>query len=69
MPTNAVVDASVLVSAFLFPRSVPGDVIVLAQEELYQLLLSRVLIEEVRRSLMNARLKNSYGYREDAVSV
>ena len=69
MPTNAVVDASVLVSAFLFPRSVPGDVIALAQEELYQLYLSPILIEEVRRSLMNARLKDAYGYGEDAVSA
>lgn len=67
MPTNAVVDASVLVSAFLFPHSVPGDVIAWAREELYQLYLSPILIEEVRRSLMNARLKDAYGYGEDAV--
>jgi len=69
MPTNAVVDASVLVSAFLFPHSVPGDVIACAREELYQLYLSPILIEEVRRSLMNARLKDAYGYGEDAVSA
>jgi len=30
MPHSAVVDASVLVSAFLFPESVPGQVIRLA---------------------------------------
>lgn len=69
MPTNAVVDASVLVSAFLFSHSVPGDVIAWAREELYQLYLSPILIEEVRRSLMNARLKDAYGYGEDAVSA
>ena len=32
MPTSAVVDASVLVSAFLFPESVPGRVLRLAEQ-------------------------------------
>jgi len=57
MLQNAVVDASVLVSAFLFPEIVPGRVIRLAEEGVYTLHLSPILIEEVSRSLKNPRLK------------
>jgi predicted nucleic acid-binding protein len=32
MPLSAVVDASVLVSAFLFPESVPGLIVKLARQ-------------------------------------
>ena len=35
MPKSAVVDASVLVSAFLFRESVPGRVIELAGQKVY----------------------------------
>jgi len=59
MPHNAVVDASVLVSAFLFPESVPGQVIRLADQRLYALHFSPILIEEVSHSLKNPRLKNT----------
>ena len=37
MPKSAVVDASVLVSAFLFRESVPGRVIELAEQKVYTL--------------------------------
>jgi putative PIN family toxin of toxin-antitoxin system len=67
MPPNAVVDASVLVSAFLFPRSVPGRVLTLATDGGFTMTLSPILIEETRRSLMNARLRASYGHDEAAV--
>lgn len=60
MLLNAVVDASVLVSAFLFPASVPARVLKLADEGKYALHLSPILIEETRRSLFNARLRNAY---------
>lgn len=65
MPHNAVVDASVLVSAFLFPKSVPGQVIRLAGQGLYALHFSPILIEEVSRSLKNPRLKKPHGYTDD----
>jgi putative PIN family toxin of toxin-antitoxin system len=67
MPHNAVVDASVLVSAFLFPESMPGQVIRLADQGLYALHFSPILIEEVSRSLKNPRLKKPYGYTDDDV--
>jgi putative PIN family toxin of toxin-antitoxin system len=67
MPPSAVVDASVLVSAFLFPESVPGLILKLASRGLFVLHLSPILIEETRRSLLNARLRETYGRSEEAV--
>ena len=67
MPLNAVVDASVLVSAFLFPGSVPGRVVTLAGEGRFVMVLSPILIEETRRSLMSARLRAAYGHDEAGV--
>lgn len=67
MPRSAVVDASVLVSAFLFPRSVPGQVVALAARGAYALHLSPILIEEVRRSLLNPRLRDRYGQKEGSI--
>ena len=64
MPKSAVVDTSVLVSAFLFRQSVPGRVITLAEQNVYTLYLSPVLLEEVRRSLHHPRLKKAYGYAD-----
>ena len=69
MPLNAVVDASVLVSAFLFPQSLPGRVLDMAEEARYALCLSPILIEETRRSLLNLRLRDTYGYDEAAVDA
>ena len=65
MPPSAVVDASVLVSAFLFPRSLPGDLIAAAESGAYRLCLSPILVEETRRSLINPRLTGPYGHGED----
>jgi putative PIN family toxin of toxin-antitoxin system len=69
MPLNAVVDASILVSAFLFPHSVPGQVLTAAGEGRFAMFLSPLLLEETRRSLLNARLRNAYSHDEDAVLV
>lgn len=69
MPKNAVVDASVLVSAFLFPESVPGRVVALAEQGVYALHLSSILLEETRRSLRNPRLRDLYGQTDDAVEA
>ncbi len=69
MLKSAVVDASVLVSAFLFPRSPPGEVLALAEQGRYMLHISPILIEETRRSLMNPRLRNSYGYSPESAQA
>ena len=56
MPKSAVIDTSVLVSAFLFRESVPGRVLELAEQNVYTLYLSPILMEEVTRSLHHPRL-------------
>ena len=66
MPPSAVVDASVLVSAFLFPGSLPGRVVAVAGAGAYALHLSPILLEEVRRSLRSPRLKAAYGHTDQA---
>lgn len=69
MPKNAVVDASVLVSAFLFPESGPGRVVALAEQGVYALHFSPILLEETCRSLFNPRLRDLHGHTDDAVEA
>src|SRR3954447_12036020 len=69
MPTSAVVDASVLVSAFLFPESVPGRVLKLAEQTAFALHLSPLLLDETRYALLSTRLRDVYGHDEDAVTA
>ena len=57
MPKSAVVDASVLVSAFLFPESVAGHVVKLANQGKYVLHLSPLLLYETRYALLATRLR------------
>ena len=64
---KAVVDASVLVSAFLFPESVPGRVLAAADQGRFSMHLSPILLEETRRSLLNPRLRRSYDHGEEVV--
>jgi putative PIN family toxin of toxin-antitoxin system len=69
MPPSAVLDASVLVSAFLFPESVPGRVLKLADRGMFALHLSPILLVETRRSLLRARTRDAYGHsEEDAIA-
>jgi predicted nucleic acid-binding protein len=56
MQLNAVVDAAVLVSAFLFPRSVPGLIVTLAGRGRFSMHLSPILLDETRDALISARL-------------
>ena len=67
MRKSAVVDTSVLVSAFLFRESVPGRVVALAEQNAYTLYLSPILLEEVTRSLHHPRLRKTYGYADTDV--
>ena len=67
MPTSAVVDASVLVSAFLFPGSVPGRVLKLADRGGFALHLSPILLDETLDALLSAHLKAAYGHDKEAV--
>jgi len=67
MPKSAVVDASVLVSAFLFPASVPGRVVQSARQGKFVLHLSPLLLDETRYALLSTRLREIYGYADAAV--
>jgi uncharacterized protein len=67
MPISVVVDASVLVSAFLFPESVPGRVLKVARQGKFLLHLSPLLLDETRFALLSTRLLDSYGHRDEAV--
>ncbi len=69
MPTSAIVDASVLVSAFLFPGSVPGRVLKLAGQGAFALHLSPLLIDETRYALLSTRLRELYGHDEESVAA
>ncbi|MDQ2694581.1 MAG: putative toxin-antitoxin system toxin component, PIN family [Pseudomonadota bacterium] len=69
MPPSAVVDTSVLVSAFLFPDSVPGRVLGLADQGAYALHVSPIILEELRRSLRNPRLRQSYAYTDEKIDA
>jgi putative PIN family toxin of toxin-antitoxin system len=69
MPPSAVVDASVLVSAFLFPGSVPGRVLKLADQGAFVLHLSPLLLEETRTALLSPRLRDAYSHDETAVAA
>src|SRR4051794_28020758 len=69
MPTSAVVDASVLVSAFLFPESVPGRVLKLAQQGVFEMHLSPILLDETRYALLSTRLRDAYGHDDAAVTA
>jgi uncharacterized protein len=69
MPRSAIVDTSVLVSAFLFPYSVPGRVVALADQGAYALHVSPIILEELRRSLRNPRLRNAYPYSDAKIDA
>lgn len=69
MPKSAVLDASVLVSAFLFPGSVPGRVLKLADQGAFALHLSPLLLDETRYALLSTRLRDGYGHDEGAVAA
>jgi putative PIN family toxin of toxin-antitoxin system len=67
MPKNAVVDASVLVSAFLFHASVPGRVLEGARRGRYVLYISPLLLDETRYALLSTRLRAIYGHSDELV--
>ena len=59
---RAVIDTSVLISAFLFPGSVPGAIVQLAQMERYEAVISPIIADEFRQSIRRDRLRSRYAY-------
>ncbi len=66
---RAVVDSSVLVSAFLTPGRVPDQVLDAAERGAFTLCLSRELLEETVNVLLDKRekLARFYAYTDEAV--
>lgn len=69
MLRSAIVDTSVLVSAFLFPDSVPGRIVALAEKGAYALHVSPIILEGLKRSLRNPRLRKSYSYSDTEIDA
>ena len=67
--TRAVVDTSVLISAFLFPESVPGQLIKLADQDRFALHFSIIILDELREALRRDRLRKDYDYSDEDVAV
>jgi putative PIN family toxin of toxin-antitoxin system len=65
---RAVVDSSVLISAFLRPGP-PHDVLLAARDRRFSLFLSHRLLQETRRGLLKARNQVRYGYERREVEA
>jgi uncharacterized protein len=65
MPPSAVPDTSVLVSAFLGPRSVPARAVALGRAGACTLHTSPIIETEFRRALSRPRLQQAYKYAPD----
>ncbi len=73
MLQNVIVDTSVLVSAFLFPKSTPGRVLLLADQGVFAMHLSPIILEELKRSFIDEFLQqwglHSYLYSKSGYHV
>jgi putative PIN family toxin of toxin-antitoxin system len=66
---HAVVDTSVLISAFLFPESLPGRLIELAHRRRFVLHLSPIILAELGEALRRDRLRRAYGHDDAAIEA
>jgi putative PIN family toxin of toxin-antitoxin system len=62
MPLNAVLDSTVLISAFLTPSGVADAVLQGTIENRFACLLSEDIVAETTRRLLSPRLQQRYGY-------
>lgn len=67
--TRAVLDSSVLISAFVTPRRLPSAVLDAAERGAFVLCLSPVILEETRASLRGKtrRVRRYYAYSDEQV--
>ena len=65
--TRAVLDSSVLVSAFLKPGSLPATLLLRAREGAFSLVLSTYILEETATVLVRPKNLGRYGYTGDEV--
>lgn len=65
---RAVVDTSVLISAVLFPASIPGQLVHLAEVGRFTLQLSPIIFGEFCVALARDRLRRSHGYSDSDIA-
>ena len=66
---RAVLDTCVLVSAFLTPAGYPGQILRLWNADLFELVVSPPMIEELSNVLRRPRIKGKYGYSAQDVKA
>lgn len=64
---KAVLDSSVLVSAFLNPSGTPATLLQRARERAFTLCLSDDILQETARALNRPRIQRGYGYATEEV--
>jgi uncharacterized protein len=63
----AVLDSSVLVSAFLAPNGTPASLLAHARQGAFSLVLSIEILDETARALLRPRIRSRYSYGVDDV--
>lgn len=66
---QVVVDTSVLISAFLFRHSLPGQLLKLAGQGSFGLHFSAIILGELQEALRRERLPRAYGYSDEDIAV
>jgi uncharacterized protein len=68
---RAVLDSSVLISAFLTPKRLPSAVLDAAERGAFVLCLSPVILEETRASLLRKtkRIRRYYSYPDERIAA
>jgi predicted nucleic acid-binding protein len=65
---KAVLDSSVLVSAFLTPRGTPATLLARARRGAFSMHLSKEIFEETRRALLRPKTMARYRYTANDVA-
>jgi putative PIN family toxin of toxin-antitoxin system len=68
MTTRAVLDSSVLFSAFLTPAGTPATLLAEARRGAFSLCLSFEILDETARALLRPRVVARYGYTAERVA-
>jgi putative PIN family toxin of toxin-antitoxin system len=68
---RAVLDSSVLISGFLTPHGVSGKLLDAAEQAMFELCISREILDETRRSLRTKvrRIRHYYAYPDEKIDL
>jgi putative PIN family toxin of toxin-antitoxin system len=69
--SRAVLDSSVLISAFLTPHGVSAKLLDAAEQAMFELCISREILSETRQSLKSKvkRIRRYYAYPDEKVDL